>query len=190
MVRIRIRVSCRFHVTCLRIRYFTNNLRASLFTRIKHERYWAVVDQRYLHAFGEAPFLDLQRCHLAKFLNPIGVEGARGVPGHAVAEAGARAFAEIAVERELRDDQQRAADVGGALLIVSQFTLYGDLRKGTRPSFSDSMPGDAARTFYTDWVQKLRQMTTLKIEEGRFAESMQVSLINDGPVTLMLDSRK
>ncbi len=82
------------------------------------------------------------------------------------------------------------ADIGGALLIVSQFTLYGDLRKGTRPSFSDSMPGDAARTFYTDWVQKLRQMTTLKIEEGRFAESMQVSLINDGPVTLMLDSRK
>src|SRR5437016_9118436 len=61
------------------------------------------------------------------------------------------------------------ADIGGELLIVSQFTLYGDLRKGTRPSFSDNMPGESARDFYANWVAKLRGMTSLKTEEGRFA---------------------
>src|SRR5206468_9140394 len=64
-------------------------------------------------------------------------------------------------------------DVQGELLVVSQFTLYGDLRKGTRPSYSDAMPGDAARAFYANWVNKLRSMTTLKIAEGVFAATMQ-----------------
>ena len=81
------------------------------------------------------------------------------------------------------------SDIKGELLIVSQFTLYGDLSKGTRPSFSDSMPGEAARTFYADWVAKLRSQCALKIEEGRFAATMQVNIVNEGPVTLMLDSR-
>jgi D-tyrosyl-tRNA(Tyr) deacylase len=82
------------------------------------------------------------------------------------------------------------ADIGGGLLIVSQFTLYGDLSKGTRPSFSDSMPGEQARVFYTDWVAKLRQTCSLKIEEGIFAATMQVKLVNEGPVTILIDSAR
>lgn len=81
-------------------------------------------------------------------------------------------------------------DIGGGLLLVSQFTLYGDLRKGTRPDFSDSMPGNLARDFYSAWVVKLRQSCALKIEEGIFAAKMEVSLVNNGPVTIMIDSRK
>lgn len=81
-------------------------------------------------------------------------------------------------------------DIGGGLLIVSQFTLYGDLSKGTRPSFTDSMPGEQARAFYADWVARLRQSCSLKIEEGRFAAHMDVALVNDGPVTIMIDSQK
>jgi D-tyrosyl-tRNA(Tyr) deacylase len=82
------------------------------------------------------------------------------------------------------------ADIGGGLLIVSQFTLYGDLSKGTRPSFSDSMPGEQAKVFYTDWVAKLRQTCALKIEEGIFAATMQVKLVNEGPVTILIDTAK
>jgi D-tyrosyl-tRNA(Tyr) deacylase len=81
-------------------------------------------------------------------------------------------------------------DVVGELLVVSQFTLYGDLRKGTRPSYSDAMPPDPARAFYHQWLELLRGMTPLKIAQGRFAAKMQVALVNDGPVTLMLDSRR
>jgi len=81
------------------------------------------------------------------------------------------------------------SDIKAELLIVSQFTLYGDLSKGTRPSFSDSMPGDLARAAYAEWVLKLRSQCALKIEEGRFAATMKVSLVNEGPVTLLLDSR-
>jgi D-tyrosyl-tRNA(Tyr) deacylase len=101
--------------------------------------------------------------------------------------------AKILQARIFEDDagkmNRSITDIAGELLIVSQFTLYGDLRKGTRPSFSDSMPGEAARVFYANWVAKLRNITTLKIEKGRFAENMQVALINNGPVTLLLDSR-
>ena len=102
--------------------------------------------------------------------------------------------AKIVQARIFEDDagkmNRSVANIGGELLIVSQFTLYGDLRKGTRPSFSDSMPGESARELYANWVAKLRGMTNLKIEEGRFAVSMQVALVNDGPVTLLLDSRQ
>jgi D-tyrosyl-tRNA(Tyr) deacylase len=80
-------------------------------------------------------------------------------------------------------------DIGGGLLVVSQFTLYGNLTKGTRPDFGDSMPGNLARDFYAAWVKKLRETCTLKIEEGIFAAKMEVSLVNDGPVTIMIDSR-
>ncbi|MCY3019889.1 MAG: D-aminoacyl-tRNA deacylase [Planctomycetota bacterium] len=81
-------------------------------------------------------------------------------------------------------------DIGGALLVVSQFTLYGSLLKGTRPGFSDAMPGEQARAFYAAWVAKLRQSCTLEIKEGIFAAKMAVQLVNDGPVTIMLDSRR
>jgi D-tyrosyl-tRNA(Tyr) deacylase len=100
----------------------------------------------------------------------------------------------ILAARIFEDDagkmNRSVGDIGGGLLVVSQFTLYGDLSKGTRPSFSDSMPGEAARTFYADWVSKLRGSCSLKVEEGIFAASMQVSLVNEGPVTILLDSAK
>jgi len=80
-------------------------------------------------------------------------------------------------------------DTGGQILIVSQFTLYGNLNKGTRPDFSASMPGAAAKTFYETWIKQFRQNCQLKVEEGRFAATMAVQLVNDGPVTLMIDSR-
>ncbi|HLX63592.1 MAG TPA: D-aminoacyl-tRNA deacylase [Planctomycetota bacterium] len=80
-------------------------------------------------------------------------------------------------------------DIGGGLLVVSQFTLYGDLSKGTRPDFGASMPGAQAKVFFEDWMKRLRASTQLHVAEGRFAASMQVQLVNDGPVTLMIDSR-
>ncbi|MGD0092413.1 MAG: D-aminoacyl-tRNA deacylase [Planctomycetota bacterium] len=96
--------------------------------------------------------------------------------------------------RIFEDDEGKmgrsAQDLGAALLIVSQFTLYGSLRKGTRPDFGDSMPGAQAKSFYAAWVAKLRQSCNLEIKEGVFAAKMAVQLVNDGPVTIMLDSRK
>lgn len=80
-------------------------------------------------------------------------------------------------------------DIGGGLLVVSQFTLYGDLKKGTRPSFTDSMPGAAAKVFYENWMKSLRAQTILKVQEGIFAADMKVALVNDGPVTIWIDSK-
>ncbi len=79
-------------------------------------------------------------------------------------------------------------DVAGGILVVSQFTLYGDARKGTRPSFTDAMPPAEAEKFYNDFMMKLRAATTLPVAEGKFAAMMDVELINDGPVTIILDS--
>ncbi len=78
-------------------------------------------------------------------------------------------------------------DVGGALLLVSQFTLYGDVRRGRRPSFDDAMPPDQAAAEYDAAVRDARA-TGLRVETGRFRADMQVSSINDGPVTLWIDS--
>ncbi|MCU0577908.1 MAG: D-aminoacyl-tRNA deacylase [Desulfobacterota bacterium] len=80
-------------------------------------------------------------------------------------------------------------DVRGALLIVSQFTLWGDCRKGRRPSFSHSAPPRKAEPLYDLFIQKARA-AGLTVASGRFQEMMEVSLVNDGPVTLLLDSRK
>ena len=79
-------------------------------------------------------------------------------------------------------------DISGGILMVSQFTLYGDMRKGNRPDFTDSMPGAQAKDFYAAWMTKLRQACTLKVEEGIFAAHMDVKLTNEGPVTILLDS--
>ena len=78
--------------------------------------------------------------------------------------------------------------VGGAMLVVSQFTLYGDCRKGTRPSFDRSAPADKAERLYLSFLAKLRQ-AGVRTECGVFRAHMEVKLINDGPVTLVLDSR-
>ena len=78
-------------------------------------------------------------------------------------------------------------DIAGEILVVSQFTLYGDLEKGTRPSFSEAMPPDEARKFYDEFMAKLRSATGLPVAEGRFAAMMDVELVNDGPVTIILE---
>ena len=80
------------------------------------------------------------------------------------------------------------SDVAGGLLVVSQFTLYGDVRKGTRPSFTGALPPAEAAEFYRRFVQGLRAATDLVVAEGEFAALMEVELVNDGPVTILLDS--
>ena len=78
-------------------------------------------------------------------------------------------------------------DIGGGILVVSQFTLYGVLEKGTRPSFSDAMPPAEAEQLYNDFRQRLRSATSLPVAAGRFAAMMDVELVNDGPVTIILE---
>jgi D-tyrosyl-tRNA(Tyr) deacylase len=80
-------------------------------------------------------------------------------------------------------------ETGGALLVVSQFTLWGDCRKGRRPSFSASAPAAQAQPLYERFIEKARQKG-IQVAGGRFQEMMLVHLINDGPVTLLLDSKK
>jgi D-aminoacyl-tRNA deacylase len=79
------------------------------------------------------------------------------------------------------------AEVGGALLVVSQFTLYGDARRGKRPSFDGAAPPEQARELYEYFVEKVRA-SGVRSETGRFQETMQVELVNEGPVTILLDS--
>ena len=81
-------------------------------------------------------------------------------------------------------------DIGGEFLVVSQFTLYGDARRGNRPSFINSAKHEKANKYYEEFVKELRESTGLKVETGQFASDMQVELINDGPVTIQLDSSK
>jgi len=81
------------------------------------------------------------------------------------------------------------ADVGGAVLVVSQFTLYGDVRRGKRPSFDRAARPDHANQLYQYFVEKVRA-AGLRCETGKFQAMMQVELVNDGPVTILLDSEK
>ena len=80
-------------------------------------------------------------------------------------------------------------DVGGGVLAVSQFTLFGDVRKGKRPSFDDAARPERARELYEYFVERVRSLG-LRCETGRFQEMMEVELVNSGPVTILLDSRK
>ena len=95
--------------------------------------------------------------------------------------AGLRLFADA-------DDKMNLAlvDVGGALLVVSQFTLYGDASKGRRPSFIDAARPEIAIPLYEGFIQRLRE-TGFKVESGEFGAMMDVELVNDGPVTLWLE---
>ena len=81
------------------------------------------------------------------------------------------------------------ADVGGAMLVVSQFTLYGDARKGRRPSFVEAARPEKANQLYESFCAEVRGQG-IRVETGRFQKHMDVALVNDGPVTLLLDSRK
>lgn len=80
-------------------------------------------------------------------------------------------------------------DIAGELLIISQFTLYGDCRHGRRPGFTDALGGDAAFKIYEKFVQECR-VSIQKVETGEFGADMLVTILNDGPVTLLLDSKK
>ena len=98
--------------------------------------------------------------------------------------------------REMRifaDEQGRmnrsVGEVGGGVLLVSQFTLLGDLRNGRRPGFTAAAPPATARALYEQLVQRLRD-TGVPVASGVFQAHMQVDLVNDGPVTILLDSRK
>lgn len=81
------------------------------------------------------------------------------------------------------------ADVGGAMLVVSQFTLLGDCRKGRRPSFIAAARPDQADALYQEFVAYVKEQG-ITVATGRFQEHMDVELVNDGPVTLLIDSRK
>lgn len=80
-------------------------------------------------------------------------------------------------------------DIEGELLVISQFTLYGDVRKGKRPSFTNSAHPDIAEKMYTEFINKCISKG-VKTEKGIFGADMKVNLINDGPVTILLDSKK
>jgi D-tyrosyl-tRNA(Tyr) deacylase len=114
--------------------------------------------------------------------------------GHEDTEVDATYLAEkIAGLRIFEDDDGKmnrsVQDVGGGVLVVSQFTLYGDVRRGKRPSFDAAAPPEHARRLYEFFVERIRA-TGLRCETGRFQEMMQVELVNDGPVTILLDSGK
>lgn len=81
------------------------------------------------------------------------------------------------------------SETGGSILVVSQFTLYGDVRRGRRPSYSDAAEPDKANELYKYFVERLRSFG-VRVETGVFQAMMKVSLTNDGPVTILLDSRK
>ena len=78
-------------------------------------------------------------------------------------------------------------DIGGSILVVSQFTLYADVSRGRRPGFSDAAPSEIAKELYERFVEAMRA-TGIPVATGSFGADMKISLINDGPVTLMLDS--
>lgn len=114
--------------------------------------------------------------------------------GHDDAEADAIYLAEkIAGLRVFEDSDGKmnrsVVDASGSVLAVSQFTLYGDVRKGKRPSFDDAAAPDVARRLYELFVDKIRA-AGLQCETGRFQEMMQVELVNEGPVTILLDSKR
>lgn len=80
-------------------------------------------------------------------------------------------------------------DAHGAVLVVSQFTLYGDIRKGRRPSFDEAAAPESARSLYEDLVRELRAVP-LPVATGEFQAAMRVELVNDGPVTILIDSAR
>ena len=113
---------------------------------------------------------------------------------HDDAEADARYLLEKIVSLRIFEDAEGhmnlpVAEVGGALLVVSQFTLYGDVRRGRRPSWSEAAPPEAAEPLYEFFVAEARSRGA-RVATGSFRRMMEVELVNDGPVTILADSRK
>jgi len=109
-------------------------------------------------------------------------------------EADAHQLADKTIQLRIFDDAEgkmnlSLAEVGGAMLVVSQFTLLGDCRKGRRPSFVDAAPPEMAEKLYETFVAAVGTQG-VPVATGRFRAMMQVELVNDGPVTMLLDSRK
>ena len=109
-------------------------------------------------------------------------------------EAEARLLANKAAGLRLFEDDEgkmnlSLGDVGGAMLVVSQFTLLGDCRKGRRPSFTDAAPPEVAEALYEVFVETVASHG-IETATGRFRQHMEVELVNDGPVTLLLDSER
>jgi D-tyrosyl-tRNA(Tyr) deacylase len=114
--------------------------------------------------------------------------------GQADTEADADYLADKIVGLRIFEDEHGkmnldTAAVGGGILVVSQFTLYGDVRRGKRPSFDAAAPPERARQLYEYFVERIRA-AGLPCQTGRFQKMMQVELVNDGPVTILLDSAK
>ncbi len=114
--------------------------------------------------------------------------------GQGDCEADARSLAEKTAGLRIFEDAQgkmnrSVSEAGGCVLVVSQFTLYGDCRKGRRPGFSAAASPELANALYLQYVERLRQLG-LTVATGIFQAEMAVELVNDGPVTLLLDSGK
>jgi D-tyrosyl-tRNA(Tyr) deacylase len=122
----------------------------------------------------------------------VGVERADGPPDVAYIAAKVRdlrVFDDDGDETGRRRMNRSVVDVGGSVLVVSQFTLSGDVRRGRRPSFDEAAPPEEARALYDEVVRQLRAWG-VRVETGEFQAMMKVRLVNDGPVTILLDSRR
>jgi D-tyrosyl-tRNA(Tyr) deacylase len=115
----------------------------------------------------------------------VGLVVLLGVTHDDTADTARRMAAKIHTLRILRDEQSVAA-TGGGVLVVSQFTLYGDARKGRRPTWNAAAPGEVAEPLYDEFCAELRALG-VTVAEGVFGAQMEIALTNDGPVTLVLD---
>lgn len=104
--------------------------------------------------------------------------------GSAQAATVARKIAQL----RIMDEEQSVQETGGSVLVISQFTLYGKTKKGRRPSWVEAAPGPVAEPLVDAVVQTLRSEYDLPVETGRFGANMQVELVNDGPVTVLVEA--
>ncbi|MBL1075212.1 D-tyrosyl-tRNA(Tyr) deacylase [Nocardia sp. 2] len=117
---------------------------------------------------------------------PQGLVALVGVT-HSDTEATAKALADKVFRLRILDGERSAADLGAPILVISQFTLYADTAKGRRPSWNNAAPGGVAEPLVEKFAATLRELGAT-VATGRFGAHMKVELINDGPVTLMLES--